>query len=64
MVVEAKHNDFEQGWGQCLAELYAAQLLNDDAERSVYGIVTDGSFWQFGKLERDLFTKNSYQFFI
>ena len=28
--VEAKKNDFEQGWGQCLAELVAAQKINED----------------------------------
>jgi hypothetical protein len=27
IVVEAKKNDFEQGWGQCLAELAASQKL-------------------------------------
>lgn len=31
VVVEAKKNDFEQGWGQCLAELVAAQKINNDA---------------------------------
>lgn len=64
MVVEAKRNDFEQGWGQCLAELYAAQLLNDDPAKSIYGIVTDGSLWQFGKLQKDVFTKNSLSFLL
>lgn len=59
IVVEAKKNDFEQGWGQCLAELVAAQRINQDAERSVYGVVTDGNFWQFGRLRQDVFTKNS-----
>lgn len=29
MMVEAKKNDFEQGWGQCLAEMIAAQKMND-----------------------------------
>ena len=31
MMVEAKKNDFEQGWGQCLAELVAAQKINADS---------------------------------
>jgi len=64
IVVEAKKNDFEQGWGQCLAELVAAQYLNGDRQRPVYGIVTDGNLWQFGKLETDTFTKNSENFLI
>lgn len=58
MVVEAKKNDFEQGWGQCLAELVAAQKINQADKRAVYGIVTDGNLWQFGYLKADLFTKN------
>ncbi len=58
LVVEAKKNDFEQGWGQCLAELIAAQKLNNTAEQVVYGIVTDGELWKFGKLKEDTFTSN------
>lgn len=58
MVVEAKKNDFEQGWGQCLAELVAAQKINDDAGIPVHGIVTDGELWKFGKLVGDVFTSN------
>lgn len=58
LVVEAKRNDFEQGWGQCLAELVAAQKLNNAPEFPVYGIVTDGKLWEIGKLINDVFTKN------
>ena len=43
LIVEAKKNDFEQGWGQCLAELVAAQKINGTIEKPVYGIVTDGN---------------------
>lgn len=57
-VVEAKKNDFEVGWAQCLAELVAIQKLNADEETAVYGIVTDGERWQFGKFQRNLFTRN------
>lgn len=58
IVVEAKRNDFEQGWGQCLAELVAAQKLNNAPEFAVYGIVTDGKLWEMGKLVNAIFTKN------
>ncbi len=64
IVVEAKKNDFEQGWGQCLAELVASQKINDDAESAVYGVVTDGNLWQFGKLEKDCFIKNKENFTV
>ena len=58
VVVEAKRSDFIEGWGQCLAELVAAQKINNDTEMPVYGIVTDGALWEFGKLEENLFTQN------
>jgi len=58
IIAEAKKSDFEQGWGQCLAELAAAQKINDDADLPVYGIVTDGKLWEFGKLVKNVFIKN------
>ena len=64
LLVEAKKNDFEQGWGQCLAELVAAQKINDDPAFPVYGIVTDGTLWQFGKLIGDIFTQNRTDFVL
>ncbi|MGK7875950.1 MAG: hypothetical protein AB4426_22430 [Xenococcaceae cyanobacterium] len=57
VVVEAKQNNFIEGWGQCLAELIAAQKMNKNEEQPVYGIVTDGELWQFGRLLLDIFTK-------
>lgn len=58
LVTEAKQNDFIKGWGQCLAELVAAQKLNNNAQQTVYGIVTDAEVWHFGKLEDNVFTRN------
>lgn len=58
MITEAKQNDFIKGWGQCLAELVAAQKLNKDEQKSVYGIVTDAEFWQFGQLKGKEFTRS------
>lgn len=58
VVVEAKRNDFVEGWGQCLAELVAIQKINDDDIKPVYGIVTDGELWQFGRLANDVFTRH------
>jgi len=62
MMVEAKKNDFELGWGQCLAELVAAQKINDNTNFPVHGIVTDGIMWQFGNLVGDVFTRNRTNF--
>lgn len=62
ILVEAKKNDFEQGWGQCLAELIAAQKINGDPDTPVCGIVTDGTLWQFGRLAGDAFIQNRTNF--
>ena len=62
ILVEAKKNDFEQGWGQCLSELVAAQKINDDRDFPIYGIVTDGTLWEFGRLVGETFTRNRTNF--
>lgn len=50
LAVEAKRDNFEEGWGQCAAEMVAAARPNNDLA-TVFGIVTNGELWQFGKLE-------------
>ena len=64
MVVEAKKNNFEEGWGQCLAEMMMAQKINQDPSFTVYGIVSDGEVWQFGKLVASDFTEHRTFFTI
>ncbi len=51
-VIEAKKDDFENGWTQALAEMVASNLLG---AQLCYGIVTTGAIWQFGKLENQVF---------
>ncbi len=58
-VVEAKKDDFEGGWAQCLLEMYTIQKMNGKPEIPVLGIVSNGDNWEFGKLENELFTENS-----
>ncbi|KAB8331438.1 hypothetical protein SD80_023285 [Scytonema tolypothrichoides VB-61278] len=58
ILVEAKQDNFEAGWAQCLAEMIAAQRLNDEFQITIFGIVSNGGTWQFGKLEANIFTKN------
>lgn len=57
LLVEAKQDKFKEGWGQCLAEMIAAQRLNQDPV-IIFGLVSNGDRWQFGKLENKYFTKN------
>jgi hypothetical protein len=58
ILVEAKQDNFEAGWAQCLAEMIAAQRLNDELKIVIFGIVSNGGTWQFGKLEANIFTRN------
>ncbi len=64
ILVEAKKNDFDHGWGQCLSELVAAQKINDSPDTPVYGIVSDGTWWQFGHFVGDTFTQNRTSFSV
>ncbi len=38
--------------------MVAAQRLNDELKIIIFGIVSNGKFWQFGKLETNTFTCN------
>ena len=58
LLVEAKQDNFENGWAQCLAEMIAAQGLNANSEQDVFGIVSNGDRWQLGKLKSNVFTRN------
>jgi hypothetical protein len=64
LLVEAKQDNFDAGWGQCLSEMIAAQKLNEEANVTIFGIVSNGSIWQFGKLEASLFTKHTFPYTI
>jgi hypothetical protein len=58
IVVEAKRQDFEAGWGQCLAEMLACQKLNEETELTVFGMVSTGLVWEFGKLQGEQFIRH------
>jgi len=58
ILVEAKQDNFDAAWGQCLAEMIAAQRLNQHPGLTVFGITSNGDRWQFGKLEETRFILN------
>ncbi|MFM6137994.1 MAG: hypothetical protein ACKPCP_28280, partial [Sphaerospermopsis kisseleviana] len=58
IIVEAKKDNFEEGWGQCLAELVAAQKINGEENSRLFGIVSNGKLWEFGFLQAVDFVKN------
>ena len=64
MVVEAKKDDFEGGWGQCLAGMLAAQAINGDEQTLLQGMVSNGEVWQFGQLRGHDFIRDPRPFTI
>ena len=57
LLVEAKQDNFAAAWAQCLSEMIAAQRLNQ-IPITVLGITSNGTTWQFGKLEAEVFTRH------
>ena len=54
VLVEAKKDNPVLGFGQCVAEMLAAQRFNAERENDlpwIYGAATTGTMWQFLKLE-------------
>lgn len=54
-LVEAKNADLPAAWGQCVAEMLAAQRFNQQRGNElprIYGVVTSGTSWMFGFLEQ------------
>jgi hypothetical protein len=62
LVMEAKFDDFDKAWGQCVAAMLAAQKLNKTPEMPVYGIATNGKTWEFGVLRYNEFTQQQQPF--
>ncbi len=52
---EAKKDKFEEAWGQTAAEMVAAQIKNKNKEVPIYGLVSNGELWKFGKLIENKF---------
>ena len=59
IIIEAKKGELNAGWGQCAAEMIAAQKFNQANEQeipTIYGSVTTGTQWQFLKLTGQVLT--------
>jgi len=53
-IVEAKNENLMSGLGQCIAEMIAANIFNEQEGSSIskiYGVVTSGTSWKFMKLQ-------------
>lgn len=54
IIVEAKKADLKTGYGQCVAEMVAAQrfnVANDNSITTIFGSISNGTQWRFLKLE-------------
>jgi hypothetical protein len=54
-IVEAKKENLNAGLGQCLAEMVAAQIFNQQEGNqisTIYGVVTTGNIWKFLQLDK------------
>lgn len=58
-IVEAKKENFEEGWTQALAEMVAASLQGG---KTCLGVVTTGNTWEFGRLDNGVFTRDPRRF--
>ncbi len=66
-IVEAKNENIRAGLGQCIAEMYAAQIFNRQSKtdiETIYGVVTTGSAWKFLKLEENNVTLDIKEYYI
>ena len=63
-VVEAKKDNFSQGWAQCSLEMIAMQKINKNEQLAIYGLVSNGEIWEIAKLEKQVFTFYRKRFLI
>lgn len=52
IVIEAKKADLSRGFTQLAIELIALDRWLDDGKNPLYGAVSTGDVWQFGRLDR------------
>ena len=66
-IVEAKNDNLRNGLGQCIAEMYASALYNQQEGSTiaaVWGVVTTGSAWKFLRLENTTVTLDIKEYYI
>lgn len=66
-LVETKNENLKSGLAQCIAEMVAAQLFNEqqgNSIKTIYGVVTIGTIWQFLKLEENVVSIDLSEYYI
>jgi hypothetical protein len=66
-LVEAKNDNIQSGLGQCIAEMIAAQLFNQQKGNeieTIYGSVTTGTNWKFMRLTGQIIEIDLNEYFL
>jgi hypothetical protein len=66
-IVEAKNENIIGGMGQCIAEMTAAQIFNQQAGNTIetiYGVVTSGTNWRFLSLSQNIVFIDTVEYYI
>lgn len=68
-LIEAKNRELSEGFAQCVAEMYASQILNRQSDNpktqsAIFGCITNGREWQFLKLEEDCVFIDLQRYFL
>lgn len=66
-IAEAKNEKITSGFGQCIAEMVAAQIFNQSAGNKIdkiYGAVTTGTAWRFLVLEERTVLIDQLEYYI
>ncbi|MFH7026375.1 MAG: hypothetical protein ACHBN1_13450 [Heteroscytonema crispum UTEX LB 1556] len=66
-LVESKNENLKSGLAQCIAEMIAAQLFNEqqgNSIKTIYGAVTIGTIWQFLKLQGKIISIDLSEYYI
>lgn len=66
-IVEAKNENIKGGLGQCVAEMVAAQIFNQQQNvkiPKIYGIVSTGTTWKFLLLEKQTVSIDNIEYYI
>lgn len=67
LLVEAKNDNIQSGLGQCVAEMVAAQIFNQNNNNeinTIYGGVTTGTNWKFMKLTNQTVEIDPNEYFL
>ncbi len=60
ITVEAKFEQFIEGWFQATLQSVAAREINQDENIPIWVIVTTGEVWEFGKLDKNYFYQHPF----